>query len=49
VERLRSAGYARGASLDNTVCLADDGILNPEACAAPTSSSAIRPWTPWEI
>ncbi|WP_332118223.1 UDP-3-O-acyl-N-acetylglucosamine deacetylase [Azorhizobium caulinodans] len=28
VERLRSAGYARGASLDNTVCLADDGILN---------------------
>ena len=30
VERLRSAGYARGASLENTVCLGPDGILNPE-------------------
>ncbi len=30
VERLRSAGYARGASLENTVCLGDAGILNPE-------------------
>lgn len=30
VERLRAAGYARGASLDNTVCLADEGVLNPE-------------------
>lgn len=30
VERLRAAGYARGASLDNTVCVDGDGILNPE-------------------
>ncbi|MEP9354973.1 UDP-3-O-acyl-N-acetylglucosamine deacetylase [Xanthobacter sp. KR7-65] len=30
VERLRSAGYARGAALENTVCLDDGGILNPE-------------------
>ncbi|MGU3495556.1 UDP-3-O-acyl-N-acetylglucosamine deacetylase [Xanthobacteraceae bacterium A53D] len=35
VERLRTAGYARGASLDNTVCLGDDGILNPEGLRAP--------------
>ncbi len=35
VERLRSAGYARGASLDNTVCLADEGILNPEGLRCP--------------
>ncbi len=30
VERLRAAGYARGASLDNTVCVGDDGILNED-------------------
>lgn len=30
VERLRGAGYARGASLDNTVCLDEGGILNEE-------------------
>lgn len=30
VERLRAAGYARGAALENTVCLDDGGILNPE-------------------
>lgn len=30
VARLWGAGYALGASLDNTICLADDGILNPE-------------------
>lgn len=30
VERLRGAGYARGASLDNTICLDGDGVLNPE-------------------
>lgn len=30
VERLRSAGYARGAALENTVCLDESGVLNPE-------------------
>lgn len=30
VERLRAAGYARGASLENTVCVDAGGILNPE-------------------
>lgn len=35
VDRLRSAGYARGASLENTVCLGPDGVLNPEGLRAP--------------
>ena len=30
VERLRAAGYARGAALENTICLDDDGVMNPE-------------------
>lgn len=30
VERLRAAGYARGASLDNTICVDAGGILNAE-------------------
>lgn len=30
VERLRGAGYARGASLDNTICIGDDGVLNSD-------------------
>lgn len=30
VERLRSAGYARGAALENTICLDEAGVLNPE-------------------
>ncbi|WP_238123384.1 MULTISPECIES: UDP-3-O-acyl-N-acetylglucosamine deacetylase [unclassified Xanthobacter] len=30
VERLRAAGYARGAALENTVCLDDSGILNSD-------------------
>ena len=30
VERLRAAGYARGASLDNTVCLDEAGVMNAE-------------------
>jgi UDP-3-O-[3-hydroxymyristoyl] N-acetylglucosamine deacetylase len=29
VAKLWSAGYALGASLDNTICLADDRVLNP--------------------
>lgn len=28
VERLRAAGYARGAALENTICLDETGILN---------------------
>ena len=30
VEKLRLAGFAHGASLENTVAIGDDGILNPE-------------------
>jgi UDP-3-O-[3-hydroxymyristoyl] N-acetylglucosamine deacetylase len=30
VAKLWSAGYARGASLDNTLVISDDGVLNPE-------------------
>jgi len=30
VAKLWSAGYALGASLDNTICLADDRVLNPQ-------------------
>ncbi|QRG08010.1 UDP-3-O-acyl-N-acetylglucosamine deacetylase [Xanthobacter dioxanivorans] len=30
VERLRSAGYARGAALENTVCLDEGGVINPD-------------------
>jgi UDP-3-O-[3-hydroxymyristoyl] N-acetylglucosamine deacetylase len=30
VAKLWGAGYALGASLDNTICLADDRIVNPE-------------------
>jgi UDP-3-O-[3-hydroxymyristoyl] N-acetylglucosamine deacetylase len=35
VARLWSAGYALGASLDNTICLADDRILNPTGLRYP--------------
>nr|WP_245263250.1 UDP-3-O-acyl-N-acetylglucosamine deacetylase [Azorhizobium doebereinerae] len=35
VERLRGAGFARGASLENTVCLGPEGILNPEGLRCP--------------
>ena len=30
VAKLWSAGYARGASLGNTICLSEDRVLNPE-------------------
>jgi UDP-3-O-[3-hydroxymyristoyl] N-acetylglucosamine deacetylase len=30
VERLWSAGFALGASLENTVAIGDDGVMNPE-------------------
>jgi len=30
VERLLGAGYARGASLDNTLVVGDDGVINPD-------------------
>lgn len=30
VERLRAAGYARGAALENTICLDEAGILNSD-------------------
>lgn len=35
VEHLRRAGYALGASLDNTVALGDDGVLNPDGTRWP--------------
>jgi len=35
VEKLRLAGFAHGASLDNTVAIGDDGILNPEGLRYP--------------
>ncbi len=36
VEKLWKAGLALGASLDNTVALADDRIMNPEGLRSPT-------------
>ncbi|MGQ3673751.1 UDP-3-O-acyl-N-acetylglucosamine deacetylase [Xanthobacter sp. TB0136] len=30
VERLRAAGYARGAALENTVCLDENGVMNED-------------------
>lgn len=35
VAKLWSAGYALGASLENTICLADDRILNPNGLRYP--------------
>jgi len=35
VAKLWSAGYALGASLDNTICIADDRILNPNGLRYP--------------
>lgn len=35
VAKLWSAGYALGASLENTICLADDRILNPTGLRFP--------------
>ena len=37
---LRQAGYALGSSLDNSITVHEDRILNPAACATRTSSSA---------
>ncbi len=35
VAKLWSAGYARGASLENTICLSEDRVLNPEGLRYP--------------
>jgi UDP-3-O-[3-hydroxymyristoyl] N-acetylglucosamine deacetylase len=35
VERLWKAGYARGASLDNTVAIGEDTVINPEGLRYP--------------
>ena len=35
VERLWKAGFALGASLENTVAIGDDGIINPEGLRYP--------------
>jgi UDP-3-O-[3-hydroxymyristoyl] N-acetylglucosamine deacetylase len=35
VERLWKAGFALGASLDNTVAVGDDGVVNPEGLRYP--------------
>ena len=42
VARLWSAGFALGASFENTVVFDDDRLLNPKACATPTNASATR-------
>jgi UDP-3-O-[3-hydroxymyristoyl] N-acetylglucosamine deacetylase len=34
LEKLLAAGFAKGASLDNTVALNDDGVMNPEGLRA---------------
>ena len=46
VEQLWKAGFALGASLENTVAIGEDRVINPEGCASPTSSSATSPSTP---
>jgi UDP-3-O-[3-hydroxymyristoyl] N-acetylglucosamine deacetylase len=35
VERLRTAGFALGSSLENSVAIGDDGILNPDGLRYP--------------
>jgi UDP-3-O-[3-hydroxymyristoyl] N-acetylglucosamine deacetylase len=35
VEQLRAAGLGRGASLENTVVVGDDGVINPETLRRP--------------
>jgi UDP-3-O-[3-hydroxymyristoyl] N-acetylglucosamine deacetylase len=35
VERLWKAGFALGASLENTVAVGDDGVVNPEGLRYP--------------
>jgi UDP-3-O-[3-hydroxymyristoyl] N-acetylglucosamine deacetylase len=35
VERLRAAGYALGSSLENSVVIGEDGIINPEGLRFP--------------
>ena len=49
VESLWKAGLALGASLENTVALADDRIMNARACAIRRSSCATRCWMRWVI
>ena len=46
VEKLWKAGLALGASLDNTVAIGDDKIMNPEGFAINRSSCATRCWMP---
>ena len=43
---LRQAGYALGSSLDNSITVHEDRILNPGGCATRTSSSATSCSTP---
>ena len=42
VAKLWSAGYALGASFENTVVIAENRVLNPEGMRFPTNSSATR-------
>ena len=44
VKKLWQAGFALGSSLENSVALDGEAILNPRACATPTNSSATRRW-----
>ncbi len=42
VAKLWSAGYALGASFENTVVVAENRVLNRRACGSPTSSCGTR-------
>ena len=42
VEMMRSHGLGLGGNLSNAVVIADNDVLNPEACAIPTSLSATK-------
>ena len=49
VSKLWSAGYALGASFENTVVIAENRVLNPEGVRFPTNSCATRRSTPSAI
>ena len=42
VAKLWSAGYALGASFENTLVINESRLLNPEGCAMPTNSPVTR-------
>ena len=42
---LGTPAMALGASLENTLVVSEDRLLDPDGCASPTNLSATRPWT----